>query len=142
MHHAILMKMLSLTHWNVSDTVNKFQLCTSNLKVPTHESNYVYRYEGFGNIFKDRAIGKSRFWARMHHSISMKILSLTHWNVSDTVNKFQLCTSNLKVPTHESKNVHCNVRYANSFKGKAILTLGNQDFEQGCIIQYRWIFCP
>ena len=75
-------------------------------------------------------------------NIDKKILSLTHWNVSDTFHKFQLCTSNLKVPIHESNYVYRYVRYANSFKDKAILTLGNQDFELGCIIQYRWKFCP
>ena len=71
-----------------------------------------------------------------------EILSLTHWNVSDTFNKFQLCTSNLKVPTHESNYVYRYVRFANSFSYKAIFTLDNRDFEQRCIIQYRWKFCP
>ena len=85
---------------------------------------------------------KSRFWARMHHSIWMKMLSLTHWNVSDKVHKYQLCTSNLKVPTHESNYVYRYVRFANSFSYKAIFTLDNRDFELGCIIQYRWKFCP
>ena len=78
----------------------------------------------------------------MHHSISMIILFLTHWNLSDTFNKFQLCTSNLKVPTHKSNYVYRYVRFANSFSYKAIFTLDNWDFEQWCIIQYRWKFCP
>ena len=66
---------------------NKFQLCTSNLKVPTHESNYVYRYVRFANSFSyksDIHIVQSTFWATVHHSILMKMLSLIHWNVSDT----------------------------------------------------------
>ena len=71
----------------------------------------------------------------------MKILSLTHWNVSDKVRKFQLCTCNLKVPTHESNYVYRYVSFANILKDRAILTLSNQALKQGCIIQYRWIFC-
>ena len=85
---------------------------------------------------------KLRFRARMHHAILMKMLSLTHWNVSDMFNKFQLFTSNLKVPTHESNYVYRYVGFWNIFKDRAILTLSNQVFKQGCIIQYRWKFCP
>ena len=134
------MRILSLTHWNVCDTFNKFQLCTSNLKVPTHESNYVYRYVRFANSFSykgDIDIGNRDFELGCIIQYRMKILSFTHWNVSDTFNKFQLCTSNLKVPTHESNYVYRYVRFANSFSYKAIFTLDNRDFEQRCIIQYR-----
>ena len=89
----------------------------------------------------DIDVEKSRFWARIHHSILMKMLSLTHWNVSDNVHKYQLCTSNLTVPTHESNYVYRYVRPANSFSYKAIYALANGHFEHRCIIQYRWIFC-
>ena len=58
------------------------------------------------------------------------------------VHKYQLCTSNLTVPTHESNYVYRYVRSANSFSYKAIYALANGHFEHRCIIQYRWIFCP
>ena len=144
MHHSKSNKILSLTHWNLSDTDRKFQLCTCNLTFTTHESNYVYRYVRFEKGYSYKAIftlsnGHFEHWCIIQYR--WKFFP-SHWNVSDTFNKFQLCTSNLKVPTHESNYVYRYVRYAYSFKDKSILTLGNQDFELGCIIQYRWIFCP
>ena len=71
--------------------------------------------------------------------------SLHHSNDENSVphtlkcvfNKFQLCTSNLKVP-HMNQIMYICTWDTQSFKDKAILTLGNQDFELGCIIQYRW----
>ena len=139
------MKIFSLTHWNVSDTFNKFQLCTSNLKVPTHESNYVSRYVRFVNSFSYKAI-----FTLANRDFEQGCIIQYRWKFCPShiemcltqFNKFQLCTSNLKVPTHESNYVYRYVRYAYSFKDKAILTLGNQDFELGCIIQYRWKNCP
>ena len=126
MHHSIWMKILSLTHWNVSDTFNKFQLCTSNLKVPTHESNYVYRYVRFANSFSYKAI-----FTLDNRDFEQRCIIQYRWKFCPShiemcltqFNKFQLCTSNLKVPTHESNYVYRYVRYANSFKDKAILTL-------------------
>ena len=82
-------------------------------------------------------VEKSRFWQRIHHSILMTMLSLSHWNVSDKVHKYQLCTSNLTVPTHESNYVYRYLRFTNSFSYKAIFTLDKRDFEHRCIIQYR-----
>ena len=87
-------------------------------------------------------VEKSRFWQRIHHSILLKMLSLSHWNVPDNGHKYQLCTSNLTVPTHESNYVYRYVRPANSFSYKAIYALANGHFEHRCIIQYRWKFFP
>ena len=125
------MKILSLTHWNVSDTFYKFLLCTSNLKVSTHESNYVYRTVRFANRFsykviftldnrdfEQRCIIQYR-WKFCASHIKMCLTQLT---------KFQLCTSNLKVPTHESKNVYRYVRYANSFKDKSDIDIMKSRF--------------
>ena len=144
MHHSIWMKILSIRHWNVSDAVRKFQLCTCNLTFTTQESNYVYRYVRFANSFSY----KSHYTLSNGHIEHPCIIQYrwkfftSHWNVSDKFNKFQLCTSNSKVPTHESNYVYRYVRYAYSFKEKSILTMGNQNFELGCIIQYRWKNCP
>ena len=44
-HHLISQKILHITHRNISQTLNKFQLSTYHLTVPTHESNYVYGRE-------------------------------------------------------------------------------------------------
>ena len=151
-HHSISIKILYLTHWNVSDTVNKFQLCTSNLKfqlmnkkmyIATWDTQIVLKTKRYSHyeikiLNKDASfnideysvrntlkcgwyvqqisalyillnrsnswiklyillheirkyflrqshidVEKSRFWQRIHHSILMKMLSLTHWNVSD-----------------------------------------------------------
>ena len=61
----------------------------------------------------DIDVEKSKFWASIHHSILIKMLSLTHCNLSDNVHKYQLCTSNLSVPTHEANYVYRYIRPAN-----------------------------
>ena len=113
--------------------------------MPTHESNYAYRYVRPANSFSYKAIyslanGHFEQWCIIQYwwkfCPSHIEMCLTQFN------KFQLCTSNLKVPTHESNYVYRYVRFANSFSYKAIFTLDNRDFEQWCIIQYRWKFCP
>ena len=203
------MKILSLTHWNVSDTIHKFQQCTSNLTFTTHESNYVHRYVRTANSFSYKAICslpighfglgciiqyrwifcpshiemclisstnisfvhlikqvlimnqtiyiatwdreiffKTKPYWRWEIKILTKdtsfhiaeMLSLNHWNVSDNGHKYQLCTSNLRVPTHESYYVYRYVRSANSFSYKAIYALANGHFQHRCIIQYHWKF--
>ena len=129
----------------MSETFNKFQLCTSNLKVPTHESNYVYRYVVYANSFKDKAIltlENQDFELGCIIQYRWKFCPVTHWNFSDRVNKFQLCTSYLTFTIYESNYIYCYVRFANGFSYKAIFTLDNRHFEQWCIIQYWWKCYP
>ena len=137
MHHSISIKILSLTHWNVSDTFNKFQLCTSNLKVPTHESNYVYRYVRFANSFSYKAI-----FTLDNRDFELRCIIQYRWKFCPShiemcrytqFNKFQLCTSNLKVPTHESNYVYRYVRFANSFKVTKPYSHWKSRFLRGCI---------
>ena len=52
-------------------------------------------------------------------------------------NKFHLRTYHLKVPSRQTNYVYVNVRHAKTFSYKEILTLENQHFGHGCIIQYR-----
>ena len=63
----------------MSQRLNKFQLCTCHLKVPTHQSIYIYGFDNAKNFrHKDiLTLGKQHF-EQMHHSISMKILHITH----------------------------------------------------------------
>ena len=70
-----------------------FLLCTCHLTVPTHESNYVYGYVRNAKNFSYKEIFTSEnqhFEPRMHHSISMKILHITHLNIYQRLKKFQL----------------------------------------------------
>ena len=143
-YHSISMKILSVTHWNVSDTFNKFQLCTSNLTFPTHESNYIYCYMRFGNGFRQSNIDIEQS-SILSNGASFNIDENAVPHTLKCVwhgHKFQLCTSNLTVPTHESNYVYRYVRFANSFSYKAILTLAIDILSTWCIIQYRWKFCP
>ena len=59
----------------------------------------------------------------MHHSISIKILHITHLHISQRVNKLQLCTYHLTVSTRQSTYVYVCERHAKSFSYKAILNL-------------------
>ena len=131
MHHSISMKTLHVTHWNVSERLNKFQLCTYHLTVITHQSNYVYGYVRYAKFFRYKAIftlENQHFGQRCIIQYRWKLCTITHWNVSERLNKFQLCTYHLTVITHQSNYVYGYVIYAKVFRYKAIFTLENQHF--------------